>query len=173
MKMDLKFTENIFNIHQSVFIAPSADIIGKVTLGENSSVWYQSVLRGDVDEIIFGKNCNIQDASIIHCVSDYPVIVGNNVSLGHGVILHGCRLGSNILVGMRATILTGAIVGSNCLIAAGSLVPERMIIPDNSLVVGSPAKIKKNVDDNHLQLIEMTWKNYVNYSKIYKNKASI
>jgi carbonic anhydrase/acetyltransferase-like protein (isoleucine patch superfamily) len=173
MNMDLKFTEKIFHIHESVFIAKSADILGKISLGKNSSVWYQSVLRGDVDEIIFGENCNIQDGSIIHCVRDYPVIAGDNVSLGHGVILHGCKLGSNILVGMRATVLTGAVVGNNCLIAAGTLIPEGMIIPDNSLVVGSPAKVKKSVEENHLQLIEMTWKNYVNYSKIYKNNTSI
>jgi carbonic anhydrase/acetyltransferase-like protein (isoleucine patch superfamily) len=173
MNIDLKFTKNIFNIHESVFIAKSADILGKVYLGKNSSVWFQSVLRGDVDEIIFGENCNIQDGSIIHCVRDFPVIVGDNVSLGHGVILHGCKLGSNILIGMRATVLTGAVIGNNCLIAAGSLIPEGMIIPENSLVIGSPAKIKKSVEEEHLKLIEITWKSYVNYSNIYKNNTSI
>lgn len=166
--MNLKYIENIFDIDNSVFIAKSVDIIGKVSIGKNSSIWYQSVLRGDVDEIIFGENCNIQDGSIIHCVKDFPVITGDRVSLGHGVILHGCKLASDILVGMRSTILTGAIIGNNCLIAAGSLIPEGMIIPDNSLVIGNPAKVKKTVEKKHLDLIEMTWKNYTNYSKIYK-----
>lgn len=154
----------------SVFIAPTVTIVGKVTIGRNSSVWYQSVLRGDVDQIIIGENSNIQDGSIIHCVEGYPAKIGNNVSLGHGVILHGCTLEDNILVGMRATVLTGAVIGSNTLIAAGALVGEGVIIPPNSLVVGIPAKVKKEITENQSKLIEMTYKSYLEYSRLYLKK---
>lgn len=158
------------NFADNVFIAPNTNVVGKVTIDENSSVWFQSVLRGDVDEIIIGKNCNIQDACVIHCVESYPVKMGNNVSLGHGVILHGCTIGNNVLVGMRATILTGAVIGDNCLIAAGALVSENMVIPDNSLVIGMPAKVKKEINDSQMNLINKTALNYVEYSKMYMKK---
>jgi carbonic anhydrase/acetyltransferase-like protein (isoleucine patch superfamily) len=159
-----------FNIHPGVFIAPAVTIVGRVTIGHNSSVWYQSVLRGDVDEIIIGENSNIQDGCIIHCVRGFPAKIGNNVSLGHGVILHGCTLEDNILVGMRATVLTGAVIGSNTLIAAGALVPEGAVIPPNSLVVGVPAKVKKEISPDQLRLIETTYQNYLEYSRQYMNK---
>ncbi len=168
--MSLKYKNDDLKIDKSVFIAPSADILGKVTIGKNSSIWFQSVLRGDVDEIIIGENCNIQDGSIIHCVHGYPAIMGNNVSLGHGVILHGCTLEDNILIGMRATVLTGAVIGKNSLIAAGALVGEGVVIPPNSLVVGMPAKVKKEITEDQLKLIHKTWENYVEYAKHYLNR---
>lgn len=164
------YIDDNLNIDSTVFIAPNTNILGKVTIGRNSSVWFQSVLRGDVDEIIIGENSNIQDACILHCVEGYPVKMGNNVSLGHGVILHGCTIGNNVLVGMRATVLTGAIIGNNCLIAAGALVSENMIIPDNSLVIGMPAKVKKEINDSQIALINKTSDNYVQYSKMYIKK---
>jgi carbonic anhydrase/acetyltransferase-like protein (isoleucine patch superfamily) len=164
------FIDDDLKIAENVFIAPTVTIVGKVTIGSNSSVWYQSVLRGDVDEIIIGENCNIQDGSIIHCVKGYPAKMGNNVSLGHGVILHGCTLEDNILVGMRATVLTGAVIGSNTLIAAGALVGEGVIIPPNSLVVGVPGKVKKEITPEQSQLIEITYKNYLEYSQQYIKK---
>jgi carbonic anhydrase/acetyltransferase-like protein (isoleucine patch superfamily) len=164
------YIEDDLNIAESVFIAPLVTIVGKVTIGQNSSVWYQSVLRGDVDQIIIGDNTNIQDGSIIHCVKGFPAKIGNNVSLGHGVILHGCTLGDNILVGMRATVLTGAVIGSNTLIAAGALVGEGVIIPPNSLVVGVPGKVKKEITPEQSKLIEITYKNYLQYSQQYIQK---
>lgn len=168
--MTLKYTKDSFNIFKNVFIAKNTNIMGKVTIGANSSVWFQSVIRGDVDEIIIGENTNIQDGCILHCANDFPVIVGDNVSLGHGVILHGCTLGNNILVGMRATILNGALIGNNCIIGAGALIPEGMEIPDNSVVMGLPAKIKGNINEKNLELIKKTAKNYIEYSKIYMDK---
>lgn len=170
--MKLKYTKDSLNIAQNVFIAQNTNIMGKVTIGENSSVWFQSVIRGDVDEIIIGDNTNIQDGCILHCANDFPVIVGDNVSLGHGVILHGCTLGDNVLVGMRATILNGALIGDNCIIGAGALIPEGMKIPDNSVVMGLPAKIKGTVTDKNLELIKKTAQNYVEYSKMYFEKKS-
>ncbi|MFN8672660.1 MAG: gamma carbonic anhydrase family protein [Candidatus Sericytochromatia bacterium] len=168
--MTLKFIKDEFNIAENAFIAPNTSIVGKVTIGEHASIWYQSVLRGDTDEIIIGENSNIQDACILHCVYDFPVIVGANVSVGHGAILHGCTIGDNVLIGMRATVLTGAIIGDNCIIGAGAVVTEGTIIPDNSLVLGIPAKVKGTVSDKNLELIKMTWENYVEYSNIYINK---
>ncbi|MBC7474445.1 MAG: gamma carbonic anhydrase family protein [Candidatus Sericytochromatia bacterium] len=163
------FTDNLI-IDTSVFIAPTSTLLGKVTIGKNSSIWFQSVLRGDVDEIIIGENTNIQDGSIIHCVNGFPTKVGNNVSLGHGVILHGCTIEDNVLIGMRATVLTGAVIGKNSLIAAGALVSENMIIPPNSLVVGIPAKVKKEISKYQFDLIEETAKNYVKYAIEYINR---
>jgi carbonic anhydrase/acetyltransferase-like protein (isoleucine patch superfamily) len=164
------YIKDDLKIDSSVFIAPSSDLVGKVTIGKNSSVWYQSVLRGDVDEIIIGENSNIQDGSIIHCVEGFPAIVGDNVSLGHGVILHGCNIANNVLIGMRATVLTGAVIGENCLIAAGALVTEGTIIPANSLVVGIPAKVKGHVSEKNIEMIKMTAGHYVDYSKQYIEK---
>ena len=157
-------------VADNAFIAPDVAMVGKVTIGKDSSVWYKSVLRGDVDEIIIGDRSNVQDGTIIHCIEGYPTILGDDVSLGHGVVLHGCKLGNNILVGMRATILNGAVIGDNCLIAAGALVSEGMIVPPNSLVMGLPAKIKGELNQDQLELIKYTSSNYVEYTKQYIKK---
>lgn len=157
-------------VADNAFIAPDVAMVGKVTIGKDSSIWYKSVLRGDVDEIIIGDRSNVQDGTIIHCIEGYPTILGDDVSLGHGVVLHGCKLGNNILVGMRATILNGAVIGDNCLIAAGALVSEGMIVPPNSLVMGLPAKIKGQLNDAQLELIRYTSSNYVEYTKQYIKK---
>jgi carbonic anhydrase/acetyltransferase-like protein (isoleucine patch superfamily) len=157
-------------VANNAFIAPDVAMVGKVTIGKDSSVWYKSVLRGDVDEIIIGDRSNVQDGTIIHCIEGYPTILGDDVSLGHGVVLHGCKLGNNILVGMRATILNGAVIGDNCLIAAGALVSEGMIVPPNSLVMGLPAKIKGQLNEAQLELIKYTSSNYVEYTKQYIKK---
>ncbi|MFN4152561.1 MAG: gamma carbonic anhydrase family protein [Candidatus Sericytochromatia bacterium] len=157
-------------VADNAFIAPDVAMVGKVTIGKDSSVWYKSVLRGDVDEIIIGDRSNVQDGTIIHCIEGYPTILGDDVSLGHGVVLHGCKLGNNILVGMRATILNGAVIGDNCLIAAGALVSEGMIVPPNSLVMGLPAKIKGQLNEGQLELIKYTSSNYVEYTKQYIKK---
>lgn len=164
------YIEDDLNIEDSVFIAPNTTVCGKVSIGKNSSVWFQSVLRGDVDQIIIGENSNIQDGCIIHCVEGYPVKMGDNVSLGHGVILHGCTVEDNVLIGMRATVLTGAVIGKNSLIAAGAVINENMVIPPNSLVMGIPAKVKKEINESQLQLIAKTSQNYVEYSKMYIKK---
>jgi len=166
----LKYINDEVNIHNSVFVAPNAVIIGKVTIDENSSIWYNCVIRGDVDEIIIGKNSNVQDGCILHCNYNVPVILGNNVSIGHGAIIHGCTIEDNVLVGMGAIILSGAVIGKNSLIAAGSLITEKTIIPPNSLVVGSPAKVKMQVTEKHLKLIESNAINYIDYANSYKEK---
>lgn len=168
--MSLKYILDDIKIFEKVFIAPQTTLIGKVTVGKNSSVWYQAVLRGDTDEIIVGENSNIQDGAILHCVNGFPVIIGNNVSVGHGAILHGCILGDNILVGMNATVLTGAKIGDNCLIGSGAVVGEGVVIPPNSFVVGLPAKIKSEITEKQKELIKETAENYVQYAIQYMKK---
>ncbi len=164
------YIKDDLKIDDSVFIAKNTNICGKVSIGKNSSVWFQSVLRGDVDEIIIGKNTNIQDGCVIHCVEGFPTILGDNVSLGHGVIIHGATIEDNVLIGMKAVVLTGAKIGKNSLIAAGAVVSENMIIPPNSLVVGLPAKIKKEINQDQITLINKTAESYIKLSRMYIEK---
>lgn len=134
----------------SYFVAPSADVIGSVRLGHESSVWFNAVLRGDNDWILIGDASNIQDGSIIHTDPGVPVIVGNNVTVGHGVLLHGCVIGDGSLIGNCAIILDGARIGPRCLVAAGALIPPNMQIPEGSVVMGSPGRIMRTVEDKDL-----------------------
>ena len=134
-------------IHPSAFVADNATVRGSVTLGANSSVFFGAVLRGDRAPITIGAGTNIQDNCVVHVDYDHPVTVGENVTVGHGAILHGCTVGDNTLIGMGAIVLNGAKVGSNCLIGAGALVPQNVEIPDGSLAFGSPAKIKGQLDE--------------------------
>ncbi len=160
--------EDRFQFADDVWIAPSAIVLGDVRLGARSSIWFQCLLRGDCDYIEIGQDCNIQDGSVIHNMAGYPVILGDRVSFGHGVLAHGCKIENDVLVGIRATILNGAQIGHHSLIAAGSLVPENRVIPPYSLVMGSPAKVVKTLEPHHLELIEKTAAHYVDYSRQYK-----
>jgi len=136
-------------ISSSAFVADNATVRGDVTLGERSSVFFGAVLRGDRAPITIGSGTNIQDNCVVHVDYDYPVVVGQNVTVGHGAILHGCTVGDNTLIGMGAIVLNGAQVGSNCLIGAGALVPQHAVIPDGSLAFGSPAKVRSALDGSH------------------------
>lgn len=160
--------EDRFQFADSAWIAPSAVVLGDVSLGENSSIWFQCLLRGDCDKIVIGKDCNLQDGSVIHNMAGYPVILGDRVSFGHGVLAHGCTIDDDVLVGIRATILNGVKIGHHCLIAAGSLIPENREIPPYSLVMGNPAKVVKQLEPKHLELIAQTATHYVAYSRQYK-----
>lgn len=159
--------EDRFHFAADAFIAPSAIITGQVELGARSSVWFQSVLRGDCDRIEIGAESNIQDGCILHTMIGYPVILGERVSLGHGVIAHGCRIDNDVLIGIRATILNGAHIGEHCVIAAGTLIPENRVIPPYSLVMGTPARVIRQVDERLLQMIHETAAHYVEYSREY------
>lgn len=139
------------NIDKSVFIAEGARVIGDVTLGKNSSVWFNAVLRGDDDRIEVGEGSNIQDNCVLHCDKNNPTIVGKNVSVGHLALLHGCTVGDNSLIGMHATVMNGAVIGKNCVIGAGALVTGGTVIPDNSVAVGSPAKVIRKVTQKDLE----------------------
>ena len=129
----------------AVFVAPNATVLGDVVLGSGSSVWYGAVLRGDDGTLTLGENTNVQDNAVLHCDPGGAVTLGENVTVGHCALVHGCTVGDGSLIGMHATLLNHCVVGKNCIIGAGALVPEGKIIPDDSLVVGVPGKIIKQV----------------------------
>jgi len=137
------------------FVADSADVIGRVRLENNASIWFNAVLRGDNELITVGENANVQDGSVLHTDPGQPLVIGKNVTVGHKVMLHGCTIGDNSLVGINSVILNGARIGRNCLIGANSLITENKEIPDGSLVMGSPAKVVKTLsEEQQAQLIE-------------------
>lgn len=152
------------------FVAESADVIGNVRLENNASVWFNAVIRGDNDLITVGENSNVQDCSVLHTDPNYPLTIGKNVTIGHKVMLHGCTIGDNSLVGINAVVLNGAKIGKNCLIGANSLVTEGKEIPDGSLVMGSPAKVVKTLsEEQQAQLIKSATV-YVEKARQFKNE---
>lgn len=143
------------------WLAPDATVIGKVELGEDVGIWFGSVLRGDNEPIVVGKGTNIQEGVMIHTDPRYPVTLGENCTIGHHAIIHGCTIGDNSLVGMGATILNGAKIGRNCLVGANALVTEGKEFPDNSLIVGSPAKVMRVLDDEAVEKLKQSAVRYV------------
>lgn len=143
--------EQIQQIDPSAKVFPGAVVTGGVTIGKRVSVWYNAVIRGDIAPVTIGDGSNIQECSVLHVDYDTPVVLGEGVTVGHGAILHGCKIGDNSLVGMGAIILNGAVIGKNCVIGAGSLITQNTVIPDNSLVLGSPARIKRSVTEEEIQ----------------------
>ncbi|MBT3140265.1 gamma carbonic anhydrase family protein [Phaeobacter gallaeciensis] len=142
-------------IHEDTWVAPDANLIGKVVMEAGSSVWFGCTIRADHEEIRVGEGSNVQENCVMHIDAGYPLTIGKNCTIGHKVMLHGCTIGDNSLVGMGATILNGAKIGKNCLIGAGALVTENKEIPDNSLVMGSPGKVVRQVDEANAQRITM------------------
>ena len=134
-------------IGQDVFVAPSADVIGMVVLGDGASIWFNAVLRGDTDRIEIGAGTNVQDNAVLHTDPGIQARIGQGVTIGHCAMVHGCTVGDNSLIGINAVILNGACIGKNCLIGANALVPEGMEIPDNSLVLGTPARVVRQLDE--------------------------
>ncbi|MDO8462540.1 MAG: gamma carbonic anhydrase family protein [Deltaproteobacteria bacterium] len=156
-------------IHPSVFLAEGSVVIGDVVIGEDSSLWYNTVVRGDVHSIRVGKRVNIQDLSIVHVESgQYATTIGDDVTVGHRVILHGCTIGRLSLIGMGAIIMNGATIGEESIVGAGSLVTEGMVIPPRTLVVGSPAKIKRDLKPEELSLLPQSAAHYVDYARRYQ-----
>ncbi|MBP2558865.1 carbonic anhydrase/acetyltransferase-like protein (isoleucine patch superfamily) [Neorhizobium galegae] len=143
------------------WLAPDATIIGKVELGEDVGIWFGSVLRGDNEPIVVGAGTNIQEGVMIHTDPRYPVTLGENCTIGHHAIIHGCTIGDNSLIGMGATILNGAKIGRNCLVGANALVTEGKEFPDNSLIVGSPAKVMRVLDDEAVEKLKQSAVRYV------------
>jgi len=152
-------------IHKAnyVFIASTAVVIGKVTLGENASVWYGAVIRGDIAPIFIGARSNIQDNCVIHVNYNMPVTIGEQVTIGHGAIIHGASIGNNCLIGMGAIVLDGAQIGDNCLVAAGAVVPPRSEIPPGSMVAGVPAKVVRELS---AETIEANVRNALEYVEL-------
>ncbi len=157
-------------IHPSVYLSDNVYVIGDVEIGEDSSVWFGSVVRGDVNYIRIGKRTNIQDNSVVHVTHDtHPTIIGDNVTVGHRVILHGCVLGNNILVGMGAVIMDGVEIEDYVLVGAGALVTPNKKIPSGVLVAGVPAKVIRDLREEEIKLIEESAENYVRYKNEYLN----
>jgi gamma-carbonic anhydrase len=165
-----KFQKKEPKIHESVFIAENAVIIGDVEIAEDASIWYGCILRGDVNYIRIGAKTNIQDMSMIHVSrgKEYPTIIEDEVTVGHSVTLHGCYVEKGSLIGIGAIILDGARIGANSLIAAGSLVTPNTIIPPRSFVMGTPARVKRELSDEEIQDLQKFWLNYTKLSEIYK-----
>jgi gamma-carbonic anhydrase len=162
------FKDTFPKIHDTVFVADNAIIIGDVEIGEDASIWFGSVLRGDVNYIRVGARTNIQDQTIIHVSSKgLPTIVEENVTVGHRVTLHACHVESGCLIGIGAILMDGVRVGKNSLVAAGSLVTPGTQIPPNSLVVGSPARVKRELTEKELAHLDRSWRNYVELKNHY------
>lgn len=142
------------------WVADSADVIGNVRLGENVGIWFGAVLRGDGELIDVGAGTNIQDNCVLHTDPGFPLTIGQNCTIGHKAILHGCAIGNTSLVGMGATVLNGAVIGENCLIGAGALVTEGKMIPDNSLVVGAPGKVIRQLDEDAIAALSKSAEHY-------------
>ena len=155
-------------IHESAFIADNATVIGDVEIGEDASVWYGSVVRGDVNYIRIGARTNIQDLTVMHVTTDtHPTILEDEITVGHRVVLHGCHVESRCLIGIGAILLDGVRVGTNSLVAAGSLLTPGTQIPPRSLVMGSPARIKRELTDDELALLDRSWRHYVELKNKY------
>ena len=162
------FEKNIPEVHSEAWVAANATIIGKVKLEKNSSIWFNAVLRGDIELITIGENSNIQDGSVLHTDPGYPLTVGKGVTVGHMVMLHGCQISDDTLIGIGSIILNNAKIGKNCIVGANTLITENKVIPDNSLVVGSPGKVIRKVTDEEIKAILENGKHYVDFSKKYK-----
>jgi carbonic anhydrase/acetyltransferase-like protein (isoleucine patch superfamily) len=156
----------------SYWIAPGAAVIGKVRLARHASIWFGAVLRGDNEWIVVGENSNVQDGSVLHTDRGSPLTIGRNCTIGHKAILHGCTIGDNSLVGMGATILNNAVIGKNCLIGANALIAEGKIIPDNSLVMGMPGKVVRELDAEAIARLPKSAEGYVrNWQRFAKGLA--
>ena len=146
---------------EPAFIAPNATIIGSVDIHHNASVWFNVVIRADNDLIVIGENSNVQDGSVLHIDPGFPLTIGKGVTIGHKVMLHGCDIGDNSLIGINAVVLNGAKIGKNCLIGANALIPEKMIVPDGSMVIGCPGKIKRALSEQEIKVLQLSALHYV------------
>ena len=147
-------------VAEDSWIAPDANVIGKIVVEEGASVWFGATLRGDNEAIVIGKGSNVQENTIMHTDMGYPLTVGEGCTIGHKALLHGCTIGDNTLIGMGAVILNGAKIGKNCLIGANALITENKVIPDGSLVMGSPGKVVRELDEQGIQGLRASALNY-------------
>lgn len=164
------FQDRSPRIHETVFIAETAVVVGDVEIGRESSVWYNCVLRGDVNRIRIGERTNIQDGTVIHVSrkEEFATVIEDEVTVGHAAVVHGCRVGRRSLVGIGAIILDGARIGAESLVAAGSLVTPGTVVPERSFVLGSPARVKRELTDDEVADLERFWRGYVELNGIYR-----
>jgi carbonic anhydrase/acetyltransferase-like protein (isoleucine patch superfamily) len=160
--------EHAPDIDASAFVADTANLIGKVTVEANASVWFGVTIRGDNERITIGENSNIQEGTVMHTDMGYPLTLGKDVSVGHQAMLHGCTVGDGSLIGIQAVILNGAKIGKGCLVGAGALVTEGKEFPDNSLIIGTPAKVVRTLTEEDLLRLRGNAANYVERGKLFK-----
>lgn len=170
-RLEMPYLDKAPVIHPTAYIAQGAVVMGDVEIGEQSSVWFNCVVRGDVNYIRIGRRTSIQDLSMCHVMRDqYPLIIGDDVTVAHHCCLHGCRIGDRVLIGMSAVILNGAVIGNDCIVAAGAVVGEGMTIAPRSFVAGIPARLKKDVGEREIALIKKYGNNYRMYGQEYKRR---
>jgi gamma-carbonic anhydrase len=158
---------------ERAFLAENTTFVGDVEIGNDCSIWYGTVIRGDVNHIRIGSRTNIQDNCVVHVTNGtWPTIIAEEVTIGHGAIVHGCTIRRGCLIGMGARILDGAVIGEQSLVGAGAVVSEGMQVPPRTLVVGVPAKVKRPLTDEEVARLEQSWKNYVEYKETYLAEAS-
>ena len=157
------------SLDNDVWIAPSATVLGDVRIGKQSSIWYGCVLRGDINYIRIGQCSNLQDGVVGHLSDDYPLVIGNYVTIGHAAVIHACEIGDECLVGMNATILDGAKIGKQSIIAAGTVIPTGMVVPDGSLVAGVPGEIKKQISPKKRADLKGWAVKYLEVTKAHRN----
>ena len=166
--MIIRFKDKYPMYDRSVFISENATIIGDVIIGKDSGIWFNAVVRGDVNFIRIGERTNIQDGSVLHVThKKYPLIIGNDVTIGHNATVHGCTIKDMVLIGMGAVILDNSIVNSNSLIAAGSLIKEGFIVPEGVMAAGGPAKVIRDLTEDEISKIKQSALNYTDYSRDY------
>jgi carbonic anhydrase/acetyltransferase-like protein (isoleucine patch superfamily) len=163
-----KLGEHTPQIHDNAWIAGSAEVIGRVTLAEGASIWFGAIVRGDVEDIRIGRNSNIQDNSVLHADTGWPLVIGENVTVGHQVMLHGCNVGDGALIGIRAVVLNGAQIGRNCIVGAGAVVTEGKSFPDGTLILGAPAKVVKEVSAEQIAAMRAGAAHYVENARRFR-----
>lgn len=162
--------ENAPSIDPSAYVAENATVVGKVNVGADSSIWFNVVVRADNDQITIGNQCNIQDGAVLHADPGFPLTIADQVSIGHQAMVHGCTIGENSLIGIQAVILNGAKIGRNCLVGAGALVTEGKEFPDNSLILGTPARVVRTLDEKDIQKLQAIANSYVERVGVFKHE---
>lgn len=168
--MVIEFKGKYPKIDPTAFIAENAMVIGDVEIEANANIWFSSIVRGDLNSIRIGSNCNIQDGCILHVVKDlYPVILEDDVALGHRVVIHGCRVGRGSLIGIGAIVLDGAVIGEESVVGAGAVVAPKSIIPPRSIVMGTPAKVVRTLNDDDIEMIKGIIQDYLYLKEVYRD----
>jgi carbonic anhydrase/acetyltransferase-like protein (isoleucine patch superfamily) len=161
--------EHAPDIAASAYITDTATVVGRVTIMDNASVWFQVAIRGDNEDITIGRNCNVQEGAVLHADPGFPLTLADNVSVGHQAMIHGCSIGEGSLVGIQAIILNGAKIGKNCLVGAGALVTEGKEFPDNSLILGAPARAIRTLNEADVANLQRIANSYVERARDFKN----
>jgi carbonic anhydrase/acetyltransferase-like protein (isoleucine patch superfamily) len=162
--------EHTPDIAASAYVTDTATVVGRVTIKDNSSVWFQVAIRGDNEDITIGRNCNLQEGAVLHADPGYPLTLADNVSVGHQAMIHGCSIGEGSLVGIQAIILNGAKIGKNCLVGAGALITEGKEFPDNSLILGAPARAIRTLNEADVANLQRIANSYVERAREFKDK---